>query len=160
MNNLSALQTFDEHNMDPMRVPLKLPRRQLPSVATELIQPKLENLQVDNTEEEQDQEVSEQLLKISNLDCWLLHGYMAKVRESDKQKLRTLFPCSFRWLLDTCAATIGIEWEIVYEQLLVIEVMFHHGIEDWNNHSNHLSLKYNMLNKDISSLTKTFRDMW
>lgn len=159
LNNLTAMQTFDERSMDPMRVPLNIPRR--PSgllsetEATQSVQPKLENSSAQHVEK-----TSELLLKVSNFDCWLLHGYTKKMRESDKQKLRSLFPCSFRWLLDTCAATIGVDWDVLYEQLLVLEVMFHHGIEDWKNHSNHLRLKYNILNKDINMLTKTFRDMW
>ncbi|KAL7730531.1 hypothetical protein ACLKA6_000532 [Drosophila palustris] len=152
LNNLLGIQTFDESNMEPLRVPLDWPRRPKETVA---IEPKVEPEQQQKSKSE-----TELLLKISSFDCWLLHGYITAIHSTAKQKLRSLFPCSFRWLLDTCASTIGIDWETLYEQLLVIEVMFHHGIEDWNNHSNHLRLKYNTLNKDISLLTKAFRDMW
>ncbi|KAH8311621.1 hypothetical protein KR044_007230 [Drosophila immigrans] len=158
LNELTGLQVFEESNMDPLRVPLSMPRRQISSTSEEvkLIIPKLE----ENSKQEDEPDISEVLLKISNFDCWLLHGYITKLGESTKRDLRRFFPCSFRWLLETCSATIGVDWDVVYEQLLVLEVMFHHGIEDWNNHSNHLRLRYNILNKDINLLTKAFRDMW
>ncbi|KAH8414474.1 hypothetical protein KR215_007043 [Drosophila sulfurigaster] len=168
LKDLAAIQVFDECHMDPLRVPLKLPRRQINLLpeTKDSIEPKLE-ASSEHEDDEVDEEESkkkiiqlEPLLKISNFDCWLLHGYISKTGESTRKDLRKFFPCSFRWLLDTCAATIGVNWDVLYEQLLVLEVMFHHGIEDWNNHSNHLRLKYNILNKDINLLTKSFRDMW
>ncbi|XP_017870376.1 PREDICTED: TATA box-binding protein-associated factor RNA polymerase I subunit B [Drosophila arizonae] len=160
LNSLASIQTFDEDNMDPLRVPLKMPRRQVRPMSQETTasaQPKSEE---PIREEEDITGEQELLLKISNFDCWLLHGYITRMKDSSKQKLRSIFPCSFRWLLETCAATLGVEWDVVYEQLLVLEVVFHHGIEDWSCHSNHLRLKYNILNKDINLLTKSFRDMW
>ncbi|KAH8388523.1 hypothetical protein KR093_008485 [Drosophila rubida] len=156
LNELAAIQVFDECNMDPLRVPLKLPRRQV-SFSPEAS----ESIETKHEKDPEDKAVLlDPLLKISNFDCWLLHGYISKLGESTKRDLRRFFPYSFRWLLDTCAATIGVNWDVLYEQLLVLEVMFHHGIEDWNTHSNHLRLKYNILNKDINLLTKAFRDMW
>ncbi|XP_030573478.1 TATA box-binding protein-associated factor RNA polymerase I subunit B [Drosophila novamexicana] len=164
LNKLAAIQTFDERNMDPLRVPLKMPRRQMRPLSEEIeasAQPKPESSDANQVEDgAKQQQLDELLLKISNFDCWLLHGYITRISDTSKQKLRTIFPCSFRWLLETCAATIGIDWDVLYEQLLVVEVMFHHGIEDWSTHSNHLRLKYNILNKDINLLTKSFRDMW
>ncbi|KAH8409708.1 hypothetical protein KR222_002435 [Zaprionus bogoriensis] len=159
LNSLASIQTFEECNMEPLRVPLQMPRRQMAEEAVLLqeVQPKLEpGMHVRQSQSETE---SELLLKVSNFDCWLLHGCLSKLRDCDKQELRSNFPCSFRWLLETCAATIGVEWEVLYEQLLVVEVMFHHGI-DWSNHSSHLRLKYNLLNKDMNTLTKSFREMW
>ncbi|ALC47569.1 CG6241 [Drosophila busckii] len=160
LDELASIQAFDECNMDPLNVPLELPRRQLEDSTAETVEPKLEYLSGQSEASTSQSQSEELVLKISNFDCWLLHGYLTRMTESDKRKVRTLFPCSFRWLLDTCAATIGVEWTVLYEQLLVIEVMFHHGIEDWSNHKNHLRLKYNIMNKDMNLLTKAFRDMW
>lgn len=161
LNSLASIQTFDERNMEPLRVPLKMPRRQMRPLSEEsagATQSKPEKLI--GEEKEGAEEQNELVLKISNFDCWLLHGNMTKITDSGKQKLRSIFPCSFRWLLETCAATIGVDWAELYDQLLILEVTFHHGIEDWSCHSNHLRFKYNILNKDINLLTKSCRDMW
>ncbi|XP_068157859.1 TATA box-binding protein-associated factor RNA polymerase I subunit B [Drosophila tropicalis] len=163
LNNLTSIQIFDETNMDPLKLPLEKPRRHLErspnksNAQDELLQPKVER---NGEEHEEDASRQELVLNISNFDCWLLHGYMSKIRDTDKRELRVLFPCSFRWLLDICAATIGVPWDVLYEQLLVLEVMFHYGVEDLNNHNNLLRLKYNTMNKDLNLLTKTFGDMW
>lgn len=157
LSSIASIQAFDENNMEPLRVPLEMPRRMMKTFSTGALELKEEPTQ---SQESKVFPKEELLLKISNFDCWLLHGYIKNLRDIDKQELRALFPCSFRWLLDTCAHTIGVEWNILYEQLLVVEVMFHHGIEDWSNHSDHLRLKYNMINKDLNTLTKVFRDLW
>lgn len=157
LNSLASIQTFDEHNMEPLRVPLNMPRRLMTTESTGSKQVKVEPTH--SQEANEFRQKSDLLLKISNFDCWLLNGHISNIREIDKLQLRSIFPCSFRWLLETCAATIGVEWDILYEQLLVLEVMFHHGI-DWSNHSNYLRLKYNMSNKDLTLLTRNYRDLW
>ncbi|BFF90586.1 TATA box-binding protein-associated factor RNA polymerase I subunit B [Drosophila madeirensis] len=158
LDELSSLQTFDEAHMDPLSIPLNMPRRRFNSRSSltdsELIEPKEE----DDVEEEMQN--MKQMLNVSNFDIWLLHGHMHKLPQMHQRELRTLFPCSFRWLLETCAATIGVCWSVLYEQLLVLEVVLHHGIEDWSNHKDNLRFKYNNPNKDINMMTKIYRDMW
>ncbi|KAH8382402.1 hypothetical protein KR009_003350 [Drosophila setifemur] len=159
LNNLSSLQTFAEGNMDPLRVPLDQPRRHLEessiSSEEEPIRCKRDS-ESDKTNVKQE----ELLLQVSSFDCWLLHGYMASMRETDKLQLRQLFPHSFRWLLEYCSSTIGVPWDILYDQLLVVEVMFHHSIQDWSNHKKLLRIQYDNTNKDIATLSRTFKDLW
>ncbi|XP_022211488.2 LOW QUALITY PROTEIN: TATA box-binding protein-associated factor RNA polymerase I subunit B [Drosophila obscura] len=158
LDDLSSLQAFDEAHMQPLSFPLDMPRRLINSRRTltdaEMIAPKEE------ADEEREVQGNTQLLNVSSFDIWLLHGHMNKLPQTYQRELRTLFPCSFRWLLETCAATIGVCWSVLYEQLLVLEVVFHHGIEDWSTHKDHLRLKYNNTNKDINMMTKIYRDMW
>ncbi|XP_030381786.1 TATA box-binding protein-associated factor RNA polymerase I subunit B isoform X2 [Scaptodrosophila lebanonensis] len=164
LNDLHSIQIFNESNMEPLRVPLAHPRRYLSQQSSIQVTPQKEPKHKDNAPSEQPQveRQSEQelTLKISNFDCWLLHGCVGKLSYNNMRELTTMFPCSFRWLLDTCAATIGVNQNILYEQLLVIEVMFHHGIENLSSHDDHLRLKYNCMNKDINMLIKTYRDKW
>ncbi|XP_033167867.1 TATA box-binding protein-associated factor RNA polymerase I subunit B [Drosophila mauritiana] len=159
LDSLSSLQTFEEGTMDPLNIPLDLPRRNLEK-----------NVNPDGSDRASDQvsgDINDEppspetlLLQVSNFDCWLLHGYMKRIRKHDKHELRQLFPCSFRWLLETCASTIGIVWEELYEELLIVEVMYHHSIRDWSNHRNYLCIQHNTQEKDIRALARTYKELW
>ncbi|XP_017071923.2 TATA box-binding protein-associated factor RNA polymerase I subunit B [Drosophila eugracilis] len=159
LDTLTSLQTFREDSMEPLNIPLELPRRHLE---------KMEYSQGTESESEQGTENTnnepsgpdELLLQVSNFDCWLLHGFMKSIRQKDKRELRQYFPCSFRWLLETCSNTLGIGWGEVYEQLLVVEIMFHHSIGDWSNHREFLCVQQNNKNKDIRMLARTYKDFW
>jgi len=159
LDTLSSLQTFEEGSMDPLSVPLDLPRRHL--------EKKLNSVEPEKESDERTEDTSDEppnpeklLLQVSNFDCWLLHGYVKMLRQSDKRVLRQLFPCSFRWLLETCANTIGVDWDILYEQLLVIEMMFHHSIVNWSNHKEVLCIQHNTQEKDIRNLARMYKDWW
>ncbi|EDW96777.1 TATA box-binding protein-associated factor RNA polymerase I subunit B [Drosophila yakuba] len=159
LDSLSSLQTFEEGTMDPLNIPLDLPRRNL----EKKVNPEESDSATDQGAEDiydEPPSPDELLLQVSNFDCWLLHGYMRKIRQHDKQKLRQLFPCSFRWLLETCASTIGIVWEELYEELLVLEVMYHHSIRDWSNHRDFLCIQHNTQEKDIRTLARTYKEFW
>ncbi|KAH8354161.1 hypothetical protein KR084_002147 [Drosophila pseudotakahashii] len=159
LDSLSSLQTFEEGSMDPLNVPLDLPRRHLEKnqISKEPEKESDERMEDSNDESLKHEEL---LLQVSNFDCWLLHGYMKKIRQSDKRELRPLFSCSFRWLLETCAATIGVEWDALYEQLIIIEVMFHHSIRDWSKHKEVLCIQHNTQAKDIRELSRTYKEFW
>ncbi|XP_017111240.1 TATA box-binding protein-associated factor RNA polymerase I subunit B isoform X1 [Drosophila elegans] len=160
LDTLSSLQTFKEGNMEPLKVPLDLPRRHLErrTICEEAEKDEEDARTMDTNEEPSSPE--ELLLRVSNFDCWLLHGYISTMRESDKRELRQLFPCSFRWLLETCAATIGVSWTVLYEQLLILEVMFHHSIGDWSNHRELLCIQHTNQRKDIRTLARTYKEFW
>ncbi|XP_017140821.2 TATA box-binding protein-associated factor RNA polymerase I subunit B [Drosophila miranda] len=157
LDDLRSLQAFDEAHMEPLSVPLDMPRRLVNSRSSLTDS---EMIELNEEDEEEERQMERQLLYVSNFDIWLLHGHMNKLPQTYQRELRTLFPCSFRLLLETCAATIGVSWSTLYEQLLVLEVVFHHGIENWSKHKDHLRLKYNNTNKDINMMTKIYRDMW
>ncbi|KAH8313668.1 hypothetical protein KR067_009971 [Drosophila pandora] len=156
LDSLSSLQTFRDQSMDPLNVPLDQPRRNLETQSVSGSESKTEPSDNENGDREQEEIV----LNVSNFDCWLLHGYMAKIRESDKRQLRQLFPYSFRWLLEYCAATIDVSWDVLYEQLLVLEVMFHHSIKDWAEYKRVLSIDYASANKDLTSLSRNLKEFW
>ncbi|XP_016979031.1 TATA box-binding protein-associated factor RNA polymerase I subunit B [Drosophila rhopaloa] len=160
LDTLSSLQTFEEGSMDPLKVPLDLPRRHLErSQISEEAEKNKEDKRTEDTSEGP-RSSDELLLRVSNFDCWLLHGYNSHIRESDKRELRQFFPCSFRWLLETCAATIGVSWDVLYEQLLILEVMFHHSIGDWSNHRELLCIQHKNQRKDIRTLARTYKEFW
>ncbi|KAH8374839.1 hypothetical protein KR200_007298 [Drosophila serrata] len=160
LDSLSSIQTFGEEDMDPLEVPLDLPRRHLDKKLTNSdLAPESDSV-VGEEPDQSPTELEELTLQVSNFDCWLLHGFTNKIRESDKRALRTFFPCSFRWLLETCAATIGVGWDILYEQLLVLEVMFHHTIKDWSKYDQVLRVESTSSDKDRQLLVRAYRDMW
>lgn len=156
LDSLSSLQTFRDQGMDPLNVPLDQPRRNLErqSFSGSELKPEPSDNEIDDRQQE------DILLNISNFDCWLLHGFMAKIRDSDKRQLRQLFPYSFRWLLEYCASTIDVSWEVLYEQLVVLEVMFHHSIKDWSEYKRVLSIDYASTNKDIATLCRNLKEFW
>ncbi|XP_037894877.1 TATA box-binding protein-associated factor RNA polymerase I subunit B isoform X1 [Glossina fuscipes] len=108
------------------------------------------------------QELEEKSLNflISNMDCWLLMGHILMLTKTQKQQLRDKFPRSFCWLLETCAETLGVDWSIIYQQLLVIELMFGEGIESLNNFDGCIQYKYNNPIKDFNTLINTYREIW
>ncbi|XP_017023686.1 TATA box-binding protein-associated factor RNA polymerase I subunit B [Drosophila kikkawai] len=161
LDTLSSLQTFEEENMDPLEVPLDLPRRHLEKKLINSSESETESNGIFGEDSEQKPPVLEELvLQISNFDCWLLHGFTSKIREVDKRALRPYFPYSFRWLLETCAATIGVGWDVLYEQLMILEVMFHHGIKDWSNYKHLLRIESTSSEKDRQSLVRAYKDLW
>ncbi|XP_017057489.1 TATA box-binding protein-associated factor RNA polymerase I subunit B [Drosophila ficusphila] len=161
LDSLSSLQTFEEGSMEPLKVPLDLPRRHLERKQnTEETDKETDSDGRSEVPTEEPVNDNDLLLHVSNFDCWLLHGYTARIRECDKRELRQLFSCSFRWLLETCSATIGVGWHVVYEQLLVLEVMFHHSIRDWSNHKELLCIQHTNQKKDIRTLARTYKEFW
>ncbi|KAH8264131.1 hypothetical protein KR038_003308 [Drosophila bunnanda] len=160
LDTLSSIQTFGEEDMDPLEVPLDLPRRHLEkNVITGESLPESNDICVEDSDQKP-AELEELKLHVSNFDCWLLHGFTNKIRETDKRVLRTLFPSSFRWLLETCAATIGVGWDVLYEQLLVLEVMFHHTIKDWSKYNQVLRIESTSSEKDRQLLVRANKEMW
>lgn len=85
---------------------------------------------------------------------------MLHLTVSQKEQLPTKLPRSFNWLINICAQMLRIDWFIIYEQLLVIEVMFGLGVEDLSNFKDCVYLKYNHPIKDINQLIKSYRDIW
>ncbi|KAH8242644.1 hypothetical protein KR032_000854 [Drosophila birchii] len=161
LDTLTSIQTFEEENMDPLEVPLDQPRRHLETMLINSNEPETESNGICGEDLDQKPPALDELvLQVSNFDCWLLHGFTNKIRETDKRELRTFFPYSFRWLLETCAATIGVGWDILYEQLIVLEVMFHHTIRDWSKYRQVLRMESTCSEKDRQTLVRIYKDMW
>uniref|UniRef100_A0A1A9WNM2 Rrn7/TAF1B C-terminal cyclin domain-containing protein n=1 Tax=Glossina brevipalpis TaxID=37001 RepID=A0A1A9WNM2_9MUSC len=139
-HDFDAMSSFDilnENNMTPLdgnfANVLSKPRRHLGKLhilqnlndEEKLLNEKpFDEIQLDAIKEETFEEEKSLHFLISNMDCWLLMGYILMLTKTQKQQLRDKFSRSFCWLLDTCAETLGVDWSIVYEQLLVIELMF------------------------------------
>ncbi|KAH8277503.1 hypothetical protein KR026_011789 [Drosophila bipectinata] len=156
LDSLSSLQTFREESMDPLNVPLDQPRRHLDAESVS----GSEHKTMPSETEDDDQSPEEVLLNVSNFDIWLLHGFMNQIRESDKRQVRQLFPYSFRWLLEYCASTIDVNWEVLYEQLVILEVMLHHSIKDWSEYKRVLRIDYESSNKDMATLSRIYKEFW
>ncbi|XP_037951886.1 TATA box-binding protein-associated factor RNA polymerase I subunit B-like [Teleopsis dalmanni] len=99
------------------------------------------------------------LLK-SRMDCWTLMGYMTNIKDTQKKVLETKLPRSFLWLVETCANTIGVDWIMVYEQLLAIELMFTQGIENLKEFQDCIRFKNNNPTKEINMLINAYREIW
>uniref|UniRef100_A0A1I8QAR1 Uncharacterized protein n=1 Tax=Stomoxys calcitrans TaxID=35570 RepID=A0A1I8QAR1_STOCA len=93
----------------------------------------------------------------SNMDCWMILGNTWTLTSTQQAQLRDKLPLGFFWLLEICADTLGVEWPIVYEQLLVIEVMFCMGIENLDEVKNYVHLKYKHPIKEFDSLIISHR---
>lgn len=97
---------------------------------------------------------------ISNMDCWMLLGGIPLLSKSQRTELQDRFPPIFKWLVETCAQTLGVKWSIVYEQLLAIEVMFCMGLEDLDKVENCVYFNYMNPIKDFQALINTYREIW
>ncbi|XP_017474264.1 PREDICTED: TATA box-binding protein-associated factor RNA polymerase I subunit B [Rhagoletis zephyria] len=99
-------------------------------------------------------------LLTSNMDCWTLLGYSHNLTVCQKKLLESKFPRSFFWLLETCAQSINVDWCVIYEELLTIELMFAYGVEDLNDFKDYIRFKYNNPIKDFNMLINTYRELW
>lgn len=96
----------------------------------------------------------------SNLDCWMIFGNILMLSKPQIAQLQDKLPLGFFWLMQTCAQTIGMDWEKVYEQLLVIETMLCLGIEDLDNVTDCVYLKYTNPIKDYQKVINSLREIW
>lgn len=94
------------------------------------------------------------------MDCWSLMGAMLNLTTIQKQQLPNKLPQSFNWLINICAQMLGVDWYVIYEQLLVIEVMFGLGVDNFNNFKDCIYLKYDHPIKEFNHLIKTYRGIW
>ncbi|XP_058983898.1 TATA box-binding protein-associated factor RNA polymerase I subunit B isoform X1 [Musca domestica] len=97
---------------------------------------------------------------VSNMDCWLLFGNILMLTKGQLAQLKNKIPLSCMWLLETCAQTLGMEWSKVYEQLLVLEMMFCLGINDLESVKDCVYLKYKYPIKDYQVVITAHRDIW
>ncbi|XP_067628470.1 TATA box-binding protein-associated factor RNA polymerase I subunit B [Eurosta solidaginis] len=99
-------------------------------------------------------------LLTTTMDCWSLLGISHNLSGWQKKILSSKLPRTFFWLLETCAQTINIDWCIIYEELLTLELMFAYGIEDLEDFDNYIRFKYNNPIKDINMLVNSYRELW
>lgn len=99
------------------------------------------------------------IMHTSCMDYWLLVGSIAMLKKNQKQQLLEKFPISFAWLLETCANILGLDWSVIFEQLLVIELMFGIGLENVDIEKC-IYLKYNNRIKDFNMLVNYSREIW
>lgn len=96
----------------------------------------------------------------TNMDCWTLLGYSHNLNSCQKKLLQKKFSRSFFWLLETCAQSINIDWCILYEELLTLELMFAYGIEDLEYFRDCIRFKYNNPIKDFNMMINSYRELW
>uniref|UniRef100_A0A1A9V8R8 Rrn7/TAF1B C-terminal cyclin domain-containing protein n=1 Tax=Glossina austeni TaxID=7395 RepID=A0A1A9V8R8_GLOAU len=170
-NSVASFEILNENNMTPLdsrlAKMLSKPRRHLGRLdilqnlndEEKLIKEKpFDEIKLDIIKQEFDKTSLNFL--ISNMDCWLLMGPILMLTKTQKQQLQDKFSRSFCWLLQTCAQTLGVDWSVVYEQLLVIELMFGEGIESLNNFDGCIQYKYNNPIKDFNTLINAYREIW
>ncbi|XP_075148080.1 TATA box-binding protein-associated factor RNA polymerase I subunit B [Haematobia irritans] len=96
----------------------------------------------------------------SNMDCWMLLGNMLPLTTGQHLQVRDKLPKGFFWLLETCAQTLDVDWPVVYEQLLIIELMFCMGVEDLNDVKDCVYLKSEKSLTEYRDMIKSLRDIW
>ncbi|XP_054088438.1 TATA box-binding protein-associated factor RNA polymerase I subunit B [Zeugodacus cucurbitae] len=96
----------------------------------------------------------------TNMDCWTLLGYSHNLNSCQKKILQSKFSRSFFWLLETCAQSINVDWCILYEELLTLELMFAYGIEDLTFFQDCIRFKYNNPIKDFNMMINSYRELW
>ncbi|XP_011199724.4 TATA box-binding protein-associated factor RNA polymerase I subunit B [Bactrocera dorsalis] len=96
----------------------------------------------------------------TNMDCWTLLGYSHNLNSCQKKILQNKFSRSFFWLLETCAQSINVDWCILYEELLTLELMFAYGIEDLEYFQDCIRFKYNNPIKDFNMMINSYRELW
>lgn len=156
---------FNELNMDPIEgLNLHAPRRH---IAVENIFADLSDIEEEATSDAKNDSAVNNASDaktldffVSNFDCWILMGSVHSLWEGQKKDLLTRLPPSLRWLLNTCAQTIGVETSIVYEQLLIIELMFSYGIENLDEIKSCIRFRYNLPIKELNSIMNMYRDNW
>uniref|UniRef100_A0A1B0A7W3 Rrn7/TAF1B C-terminal cyclin domain-containing protein n=1 Tax=Glossina pallidipes TaxID=7398 RepID=A0A1B0A7W3_GLOPL len=170
-NSVASFEILNENNMTPLDSRyakiLSKPRRHLGRLdilqnlndEEKLIKEKpFDEIKLDIIK----QEFGERSLNflISNMDCWILMGPLLMLTKTQKQQLQDKFSRSFCWLLETCAQTLGVDWSVIYEQLLIIELMFGKGIESLDNFDGCIQYKYNNPIKDFNTLINAYREIW
>lgn len=99
-------------------------------------------------------------LKSSNFDCWILMGKSLELNDVQTNELKRSLNLSFYWLLETCANTIGVDWRELYDQLMVLEMFFAHGIEPLENIHDRIIFQKITEVKDINKLLRHFQAHW
>lgn len=96
----------------------------------------------------------------TNMDCWTLLGYSHNLNNCQKKILQSKFSRSFFCLLETCAQSINVDWCILYEELLTIELMFAYGIADLTYFQDCIRFRYNNPIKDFNMIVNSYRELW
>ncbi|XP_054726857.1 TATA box-binding protein-associated factor RNA polymerase I subunit B [Anastrepha obliqua] len=168
VRSMHSINAFSECDMEPIKkadLPIVLkPHRALNNVHlfADLSDDEADEVTATEDDYNNTTETAERTctLLTSNMDCWTLLGYPHQLNGCQKKILESKFSRSFFWLLDTCAQSINVDWCVIYEELLTIELMFAYGIEDLNGFKDCVRFKYNHPIKDFNMLINSYRELW
>jgi len=174
LRSLNSFDVFTEDNMEPLTdFNVDYPRRDLQTedfyadtyqdklLNRSLSKPANETIGITIKKERLSMGESKKVtLATSKMDYWILSGTIAGIREYQKKSLYRKLPGSFLWLLQTAAQTINVDPCVIYENLLALEIMYHHGIEKLDEPSGCLRFTSRNPIKDIKTLTTSYREIW
>lgn len=161
-SSIRSFDIFNETDMNPYDEKyFKEPRRNLEQ--DNIFADLSDNDDDDDGEDEDDvQKNYKKLLElnVSNFDYWIIFGKYVNLMDKYGNQIKSQFPKSFLWLLETCSNLLDIDWDYLYRELIIIENYFANVLESFENVTNTLRFQTECKNKDLEKIFQDYKNLW